>query len=135
MFFGCDYVKEETNETSLKGENITTQYIENHISNMDKSIQEKYKHIEVFSINIKSPKSKEIENRIISDLRNFNEEENNVNGSSKVDPEQFPDPNMEDEIIIINSETGTEQLAIPLDNNVETINEYSYGEYNSDIML
>jgi hypothetical protein len=122
MIFGCDYVKDEQSDIPLKGNEITSQYLEDHSSMMNKINKDKYKNLKVYSINEESPKAIKIEKRIISDLKSFSDKENSdANMSSIDDPEQFPDPNTGDAIIMVNSETGEEQLAIPLER-VEWLN-------------
>ncbi len=137
MFFGCDYVKErqtKTDKTPLKGKKITAEYLQKYSSVTAKSdcCTGKYSSFEVYSINTNSPKAKEIENRIISDLKSFSDKDANKM-SSIDDPEQFPDPNLDDGVIMVNPETGQERLAIPLDNGSDVIHEYSYAEYDSNI--
>jgi|GEM_PF-1815430 len=137
MFFGCEYMQtnksggSSTDEVSLKGEKITSEYLEKYSMSSTKSDSTccagQFDSIEVYSINTNSPKAKEIKEKIISDLKKFAGPDSAQESLMKV-----AQPGMNNGVIIEDN-NGREQLSIPLENGSSTHNQYTYAKYNSSL--
>lgn len=111
LFAGCDQIKKEKQNVSLKGEKVVSQTSKN-----------------IYSINAKSKKAIELQNQITTYLQEINSKEE---GNSKISNRSNQNPIIKEAIIVDNNEIGKEYILVPINTGAKEIKKVSIIEYNS----
>jgi len=119
-FLSCDTVDETQEEISLKGEKISNPKKEDNKLKDNDSVA-------YYSVNTESPKAKELNKKIKSNLKN----KNNAQGKNKAASIQNIQPDLQNAAIVENKNTGSETIVTPINNGDPTIKQKSFVGYNS----